>query len=95
MPRSCFPTTSAPEAAEATLPDVESRFLVLAGLEAGATYELQLTSNYAPGAPLWRFAGEANDAGVIAVDWAQKKRAPAPQARRGAGESEPMKERGV
>ncbi len=67
-----FATISEPEAAEATLPDVETRLLLIAGLEAGATYELQLTSNFAPGAPLWRFAGEANDAGVIEVDWAQR-----------------------
>jgi Heparinase II/III-like protein len=67
-----FSTATAIEAGEATLPDVASRFLVLAGLQANATYDLQLTSNYAPGAPLWRYEGRANDAGVIAVDWAQR-----------------------
>jgi hypothetical protein len=68
-----FATDAGPlDAAEATVPDVPSRLLLLAGLEARACYELQLTWNFAPGSPLWRFAGEANDAGVLAVPWAQK-----------------------
>jgi hypothetical protein len=61
-----------PDEGEATLPDVASRDLVVAGLRPRATYELQLTSNFAPGSPLWRFAGAANDAGVIHVPWSQK-----------------------
>ena len=62
----------APREAEATLPDVQSRLVLIAGLEAGASYDLQLTSNFAPGSPLWRYTGAANDSGIIAVPWSQK-----------------------
>ena len=58
--------------ADATLPDVASHLLLIAGLEPRASYELQLTWNFAPGSPLWRFAGEANDEGLIATSWSQK-----------------------
>jgi hypothetical protein len=54
---------------EATLPDVTSPFLLLAGLAPGRRYDLQLTSNFAPGAPLWRLETEANSAGVIQAPW--------------------------
>ena len=64
--------TEAADEAEATLPDVTTREVQIAGLRAGETYELQLTSNFAPGSPLWRFAGRASDAGLIQVPWTQK-----------------------
>jgi hypothetical protein len=57
---------------EATLPDVPTHFLVVAGLAAGAPYDLQLTSGAAPGSPIFRFGGAANDAGVIHVPWSQR-----------------------
>jgi hypothetical protein len=62
----------APDEGEATVPDVASRSLVLAGLEPAAEYELQLTSGFAPGSPAWRFAGPASDSGVIQTNWTQK-----------------------
>jgi hypothetical protein len=58
--------------AEATVPDVSSTSLHLSGLVARASYDLQLTSSFAPGAPIWRHAGAANESGVIHVPWAQK-----------------------
>jgi hypothetical protein len=64
--------TDAGAEAEATIPDVESTSLHLSGLVAGASYDLQLTSGFAPGAPIWRHAGAANDAGVIHVAWNHK-----------------------
>ena len=54
---------------EITLPDVASRFLLLAGLVPGARYDMQLTSGFAPGSPVWRLQAEANDAGVIESPW--------------------------
>jgi hypothetical protein len=54
---------------EITLPDVASRFLLLAGLVPGARYDVQLTSGVAPGSPVWRLQAEANDAGVIQSPW--------------------------
>lgn len=67
-----FATEPAPVEAEATLPDVATRFVLIAGLEPGRGYELQLTSNFAPGSPLWRFGGAANDAGVLQIPWKEK-----------------------
>lgn len=68
-----FATTAGPpSAAEVTLPDVASRLLLVAGLEPGSSYDLQLTWNFAPGSPLWRQTVAANDAGIVAVPWAQK-----------------------
>jgi hypothetical protein len=58
--------------AELTLPDVASRFLLVAGLVPNGRYDLQLTSGFAPGSPVWRLQAEANDAGVIQSDWAVK-----------------------
>jgi hypothetical protein len=58
--------------AEVTLPDVSTRFVLIAGLEAGASYELQLTSGFAPGSPLWRQTGAANDAGLLVTPWTGK-----------------------
>ena len=54
---------------EATLPDVSSARLLLAGLVPGATFDLQLTSGFAPGAPVWRLTAQANDAGVLEAPW--------------------------
>jgi hypothetical protein len=63
-------TLSTPlEEGEATLPDTASARLLLAGLVPGATYDLQLTSGFAPGAPVWRLTAEANDAGVLETPW--------------------------
>jgi len=58
--------------AEVTLPDVPSGALLLAGLEPGATYALQLTSSYAPGAPKWSLTASANDSGVLERPWDQQ-----------------------
>ena len=49
-----------------------TRFVLIAGLEPSRAYELQLTSNFAPGSPLWRFGGAANDAGVLQIPWKEK-----------------------
>jgi heparin/heparan-sulfate lyase len=54
---------------EATLPDTPSAFLLLTGLVARATYDVQLTSAFAPGVPVWRVEAEANDAGVLETPW--------------------------
>jgi hypothetical protein len=51
---------------------VASRFVLISGLEAGASYELQLTSGFAPGSPVWRHAGAANDAGLLVSSWTGK-----------------------
>jgi heparin/heparan-sulfate lyase len=67
-----FATDRAPRELEATVPDVASRFLLIAGLEPGVGYELQLTSSFAPGVPVWRQVESANDAGLAYVPWSQK-----------------------
>jgi len=54
---------------EATLPDVKTRSLLLTGLEPGASYEVQVTSGLAPGAPVWRAAAEAGDEGTVSLPW--------------------------
>jgi hypothetical protein len=54
---------------EATLPDTPSAFLLLTGLVPRATYDVQLTSAFAPGVPVWRLEAEANDAGVLETPW--------------------------
>ena len=54
---------------EATLPDTVSPFLLLTGLVPRATYDVQLTSAFAPGVPVWRASAEANDAGVLETPW--------------------------
>jgi hypothetical protein len=50
---------------EATLPDVKTRNLLVAGLEPGASYEIQVTSGFAPGAPAWRAAAEVVTKGAL------------------------------
>ncbi len=65
-----FTTTSgAFERGEATLPNLSTRFLLLAGLTPGAIYELQLTSGFAPGSPTWTRTAVASDGGVIEAPW--------------------------
>jgi hypothetical protein len=54
---------------EATLPDVRTRSLVVAGLAPDAAYELQVTSSFAPGAPLWRATAHADDEGTFFLAW--------------------------
>jgi hypothetical protein len=54
---------------EATIPDVKTRTLLLAGLEPGASYEVQVTSGFAPGAPVWRADAEAGDEGTLSLSW--------------------------
>jgi hypothetical protein len=54
---------------EATLPDVKTRTLLLAGLEPGAPYEVQVTSGFAPGAPVWRATAEAGDEEALSLPW--------------------------
>jgi hypothetical protein len=55
--------------AEATLPDVKTTSLLLAGLEPGASYEIQVTSGFAPGAPVWRATAEAGDESTMRLPW--------------------------
>jgi hypothetical protein len=66
-----FRTDDADEA-EATVPDVATASLQISGLRARASYDLQLTSAFAPGSPVWRHSGAANASGIIRVPWAQK-----------------------
>jgi hypothetical protein len=54
---------------EATLPDVKTRTLLLAGLEPGSSYEVQVTSSFAPGAPVWRAEVEAGDESTVSLAW--------------------------
>jgi hypothetical protein len=58
-----------PDEAEATLPDVRTPSLLLAGLEARASYEIQVTSGFAPGAPVWRGTAMAGDESTALVAW--------------------------
>ena len=64
--------TAAFDEGEATLPDVPSASLVVAGLVPRATYDLQLTSGFAPGVPVWRLQTEASDGGVLQAAWSGK-----------------------
>ena len=41
----------------------------MTGLAPRAAYEAQLTSGFAPGAPLWRLSAEASDDGTLHVAW--------------------------
>jgi hypothetical protein len=54
---------------EATLPDVKTRWLLLTGLEPEASYEFQVTSGFAPGAPVWRVTAEAGEEGALSLPW--------------------------
>jgi hypothetical protein len=65
-----FATAAAPlTEGEVTLPDVPTGFVLLAGLEPGVRYDLQATSGFAPGSPVWRLQAETNDSGVIEAPW--------------------------
>jgi Heparinase II/III-like protein len=54
---------------EATLPDLGTDALLVAGLEPGAAYEIQVTSSFAPGAPAWRATASAGDEGTLSLAW--------------------------
>ena len=54
---------------EATLPDLKTTSLLLTGLEPGASYEIQVTSGFAPGAPVWRATAEAGDETTLRLTW--------------------------
>ena len=54
---------------EATLPDVRTRSLLLVGLAPRAAYEIQATSGFAPGSPVWRASAEAGDEGTLSLAW--------------------------
>jgi hypothetical protein len=55
--------------AEATLPDLVTRSLLVAGLDPAASYEVQVTSGFAPGSPVWRATAAAGDEGTLALEW--------------------------
>jgi hypothetical protein len=54
---------------EATLPDLATRGLLIAGLEPRASYEVQVTSAFAPGAPVFRTEAEAGEASTLLLPW--------------------------
>jgi hypothetical protein len=54
---------------EATLPDVATRRLLVAGLAAWAAYDLQVTSGFAPGSPVWRASAPAGAEGTLFLSW--------------------------
>jgi hypothetical protein len=64
-----FASGEGARAGEATLPDLKTRWLLLAGLEPRAPYEIQVTSGFAPGSPLWRAEAEAADESTIVLPW--------------------------
>jgi hypothetical protein len=60
---------AAVEEAEATLPELPTRALLLTGLLPGIAYDVQLTSGFAPGAPVWRATAETSDEGTLHFPW--------------------------
>jgi hypothetical protein len=48
---------------------VRTTSLLLTGLDPGASYELQVTSGFAPGAPVWRSTAEAGDESTLRLPW--------------------------
>ena len=54
---------------EVTLPDVSVKALLLTRLVPGARYDLQLTQNTNPGAPMWRQEVEADESGLVSLPW--------------------------
>jgi heparin/heparan-sulfate lyase len=54
---------------EVTLPDVGAKTLLLSRLVPGARYELQLTPNTNPGAPMWRQVVEGDESGLAHLPW--------------------------
>jgi hypothetical protein len=61
--------------AEATLPALATSGLLVSGLEPRAPYEVQLTSGFAPGAPLWATTTETTDDGTLRVAWDAREEA--------------------
>jgi hypothetical protein len=55
--------------AEVTLPDLGAKTLLLSRLVPGARYELQLTPNSNPGAPMWRQVVEGDESGLAYLPW--------------------------
>jgi hypothetical protein len=60
---------SAAAGGEATLPDLTTRSLLVAGLEPRASYEIQVTSGFAPGSPVFRAEAEAGDESTLFLPW--------------------------
>ena len=60
---------------EVTLPDVGAKALLLSRLAPGARYELQLTPNTNPGAPMWRQVVEADESGLAHLPWDGRRNA--------------------
>jgi hypothetical protein len=58
-----------PASAEATLPDLGTRSVLVVGLEPGASYDVQVTSGFAPGAPVWRATAATGDEGTLSLEW--------------------------
>jgi hypothetical protein len=54
---------------EVTLPGVGAKTLLLTGLVPQARYELQLTPNANPGAPMWRQVVESDESGLVHLPW--------------------------
>ena len=54
---------------EATLPDIRTKGLLLAGLAPGGAYELQVTSSFAPGSPVWQVSAVAGDESTLWLAW--------------------------
>ncbi len=54
---------------EATLPDVATRRLLVLGLEPRASYDLQVTSAFAPGSPVWCASAPAGAEGTLYLPW--------------------------
>jgi hypothetical protein len=54
---------------EVTLPDVGAKALLLTGLVPRARYDLQLTPNANPGAPMWRQVVDADESGLVHLPW--------------------------
>jgi hypothetical protein len=61
--------------AEATLPALATSGLLVSGLAPRASYEVQLTSGFAPGAPLWSTTTETTDDGTLRVAWDARQEA--------------------
>ena len=64
-----------PADAEATLPALATTGLLVSGLVPRAAYEAQLTSGFAPGAPLWSATIETTDDGTLRVAWSVREEA--------------------
>jgi hypothetical protein len=58
-----------PASAEATLPDLGTRSVLVVGLVPNASYDVQMTSGFAPGAPVWRATAATGDEGTLSLEW--------------------------